>query len=316
MIPRPALVVLSLYPMHTLRALALLALLGLPSLADDAPGHSLHGEAFDEGPRQAAVLMAGMPKIDFPITTRIPEAQKFFTQGVAQQHGFWYFEAERSHRQASALEPDAAMLQLIERVRKPFQAQLSTPLALTQSLLYRRGNFNGSFDQLILDGLMAEKEAEIAFSPGFRWGASLLSGDTITLEDLMNQTAITYPATTLTPMSGQTIKTVLEDVADNLFNPDPYYQQGGDMVRVAGMQYSIEPGAASGQRISNMRLKGQAMQADKIYKVAGWASVNEDVKNAGGEPIWDLMSRYLSHQKVVDIKSLNTPEIIGAQVRA
>ena len=217
---------------------------------------------------------------------------------------------------AHLIEPDAAMLQLIERVRKPFQAQLSTPLALTQSLLYRRGNFNGSFDQLILDGLMAEKEAEIAFSPGFRWGASLLSGDTITLEDLMNQTAITYPATTLTPMSGQTIKTVLEDVADNLFNPDPYYQQGGDMVRVAGMQYSIEPGAASGQRISNMRLKGQAMQADKIYKVAGWASVNEDVKNAGGEPIWDLMSRYLSHQKVVDIKSLNTPEIIGAQVRA
>ena len=216
---------------------------------------------------------------------------------------------------AHLIEPDAAMLQLIERVRKPFQAQLSTPLALTQSLLYRRGNFNGSFDQLILDGLMAEKEAEIAFSPGFRWGASLLSGDTITLEDLMNQTAITYPATTLTPMSGQTIKTVLEDVADNLFNPDPYYQQGGDMVRVAGMQYSIEPGAASGQRISNMRLKGQAMQADKIYKVAGWASVNEDVKNAGGEPIWDLMSRYLSHQKVVDIKSLNTPEIIGAQVR-
>ena len=217
---------------------------------------------------------------------------------------------------AHLIEPDAAMLQLIERVRKPFQAQLSTPLALTQSLLYRRGNFNGSFDQLILDGLMAEKEAEIAFSPGFRWGASLLSGDTITLEDLMNQTAITYPATTLTPMSGQTIKTVLEDVADNLFNPDPYYQQGGDMVRVAGMQYSIEPGAASGQRISNMRLTGQAMQADKIYKVAGWASVNEDVKNAGGEPIWDLMSRYLSHQKVVDIKSLNTPEIIGAQVRA
>ena len=217
---------------------------------------------------------------------------------------------------AHLIEPDAAMLQLIERVRKPFQAQLSTPLALTQSLLYRRGNFNGSFDQLILDGLMAEKEAEIAFSPGFRWGASLLSGDTITLEDLMNQTAITYPATTLTPMSGQTIKTVLEDVADNLFNPDPYYQQGGDMVRVAGMQYSIEPGAASGQRISNMRLKGQAMQADKIYKVAGWASVNEDVKNAGGEPNWDLMSRYLSHQKVVDIKSLNTPEIIGAQVRA
>ena len=217
---------------------------------------------------------------------------------------------------AHLIEPDAAMLQLIERVRKPFQAQLSTPLALTQSLLYRRGNFNGSFDQLILDGLMAEKEAEIAFSPGFRWGASLLSGDTITLEDLMNQTAITYPATTLTPMSGQTIKTVLEDVADNLFNSDPYYQQGGDMVRVAGMQYSIEPGAASGQRISNMRLKGQAMQADKIYKVAGWASVNEDVKNAGGEPIWDLMSRYLSHQKVVDIKSLNTPEIIGAQVRA
>ena len=108
MIPPAALVVLRSYAMHTLRALTLLALLGLPSLADDAPGHSLHGEAFDEGPRQAAVLMAGMPKIDFPITTRSPEAQQFFTQGVAQQHGFWYFEAERSHRQASALDPDAA----------------------------------------------------------------------------------------------------------------------------------------------------------------------------------------------------------------
>ena len=217
---------------------------------------------------------------------------------------------------ADLIKPDASMAQLIERVRKPHEQKLSQKLALTQSLLYRRGNFNGSYDQLILDGLMAMKEADIAFSPGFRWGSSLLSGDTITMEDLMNQTAITYPTTTLTLMSGESIKTVLEDVADNLFNPDPYYQQGGDMVRAGGLQYSIEPGARSGARISNMMLKGKSIEADKMYKVAGWASVSEDVKNAGGEAIWDLMARYLRSQKVVNIKSLNTPKIIGVISKA
>jgi len=214
---------------------------------------------------------------------------------------------------ADLIKPDVSMTHLIERVRKPFQSQLSQKLAVTQSLLFRRGNFNGSYDQLILDGLMAMKDAEIAFSPGFRWGSSLLSGDTITMEDLMNQTAITYPTTTLTLMTGESIKAVLEDVADNLFNPDPYYQQGGDMVRVGGLQYSIEPGAVSGGRISNMTIKGKAIEADKVYKVAGWASVSEEVKNAGGEAIWDLMARYLLSEKVVNIKSVNTPQLIGVR---
>jgi len=214
---------------------------------------------------------------------------------------------------ADLIKPDVSMTHLIERVRKPFQSQLSQKLAVTQSLLFRRGNFNGSYDQLILDGLMAMKDAEIAFSPGFRWGSSLLSGDTITMEDLMNQTAITYPTTTLTLMTGESIKAVLEDVADNLFNPDPYYQQGGDMVRVGGLQYSIEPGAVSGGRISNMTIKGKAIEADKVYKVAGWASVSEEVKNAGGEAIWDLMARYLRSEKVVNIKSVNTPQLIGVR---
>ena len=129
----------------------------------------------------------------------------------------------------------------------------------------------------------------------------------------MNQTAITYPTTTLTLMTGESIKAVLEDVADNLFNPDPYYQQGGDMVRVGGLQYSIEPGAVSGGRISNMTIKGKAIEADKVYKVAGWASVSEEVKNAGGEAIWDLMARYLRSEKVVNIKSVNTPHLIGVR---
>ena len=135
---------------------------------------------------------------------------------------------------------------LIAQSRAPYEAKLGEKLAVTEGLLYRRGNFNGTFDQLILDALMAEKDAEIAFSPGFRWGTTLLPGEAITLEDLMDQTAITYPYVTVNELTGETIKTILEDVADNLFNPDPYYQQGGDMVRVGGMRYAIDPRAAGG----------------------------------------------------------------------
>ena len=130
--------------------------------------------------------------------------------------------------------------------------------------------------------------AEIAFSPGFRWGTSLLPGDAITRELMMDQVAITYPYATLTPMSGEMIKTILEDVADNLFNPDPYYQQGGDMVRVGGLQYTMTPGATMGSRISDMRLNGKPIEADKTYKVAGWAPVAEEAKNAGNKPVWEL----------------------------
>ena len=206
---------------------------------------------------------------------------------------------------------DPAMKQLITKVRAPYEAQLNEKLATTDGLLYRRGNFNGSFDQLILDGLMTQKNAEIAFSPGFRWGTSLLPGQAITRENLLDQTAITYPFTTVTNMTGDTLKTILEDVADNLFNPDPYYQQGGDMVRVGGMQYTIDPVAPTGKRISDMRLNGKDIDPSKTYKVAGWAPVSEEAKNLGGEPIWDLMERHLRDIKVVKSIKLNEPIIKG-----
>ncbi|MBM3536568.1 MAG: thiosulfohydrolase SoxB [Alphaproteobacteria bacterium] len=212
---------------------------------------------------------------------------------------------------ADLLPPDAAMQELIARVRAPYLRKLEEKLAVSEGLLYRRGNFNGSFDQLILDALMQEKDAEIAFSPGFRWGTSVLPGEAITMENLLDQTAITYPYTTLTSMSGEQIKLVLEDVCDNLFNPDPYLQQGGDMVRVGGLAYRCDPTASAGKRISAMTLKGQPIEAAKTYKVAGWAPVAEEAKTAGGEPIWDLMARYLRARRTVPAPRLNLPGLIG-----
>jgi len=212
---------------------------------------------------------------------------------------------------SNMIPPDPTMSNLIAKVRAPYEAKLNEKLATTDSLLYRRGNFNGSFDQLILDGLMSQKNAEIAFSPGFRWGTSLLPGQAITRENLLDQTAITYPYTTVNNMSGEMIKTILEDVADNLFNPDPYYQQGGDMVRVGGMQYTIDPAQSAGNRISDMRLNGKAIEASKTYKVAGWAPVSEEAKNAGGEAIWDVIERHLRDVKVVKAVKLNEPIIKG-----
>ena len=212
---------------------------------------------------------------------------------------------------ADLIPADPQMNQVIDRVRAPFEKRLSEPLAVTEGLLYRRGNFNGSFDQLILDGLMTMKDTEIAFSPGFRWGTSLLPGQTIRMENLLDQTAITYPYTTVNMMTGEMIKTILEDVADNLFNPDPYYQQGGDMVRVGGLQYAIDPTAAAGKRISEMRLKNQLIEAQKTYKVAGWAPVSEEAMKLGGEPIWDVLTRYLKDIKTVKARPLNMPIIKG-----
>ncbi|WP_137928390.1 thiosulfohydrolase SoxB [Cupriavidus sp. 2SB] len=212
---------------------------------------------------------------------------------------------------ANYLPADPQMEALIRKVRAPYESKLGEVLAVNRGLLYRRGNFNGTFDQLILDGLMAVQDAEIAFSPGFRWGTTLLPGQPITMEALMDQTAITYPYTTVTQMSGTTIKTVLEDVADNLFNPDPYYQQGGDMVRVGGLQYTIDPTRAMGQRITDMRLAGQPIDADKTYKVAGWAPVAEDARQAGGPPIWDVMAQWLRSNKEVSARPLNLPTVKG-----
>ena len=206
------------------------------------------------------------------------------------------------------LPADTAMSAYIDASRAPHAARLGEKLAVTEGLLFRRGNFNGSFDQMILDALIETKGAQIAFSPGFRWGTSILPGQAITLENVMDQTAITYPWTTLTELSGEQIKAILEDVCDNLFNPDPYLQQGGDMVRVGGMTYTCDPDARIGARISEMRLEGKPLEAHRTYKVAGWAPVAE---GASGEPIWDLVARYLRERKTVPQKPLNLPRLIG-----
>ena len=214
---------------------------------------------------------------------------------------------------STLLPADPAMESYIRKMREPYAGKLAEKLAVTEGLLYRRGSFNGTSDQLILDALLAEKNAQIAFSPGFRWGTSLLPGQSILMEHLMDQTAITYPWVTVNDMTGEMIKTILEDIADNLFNPDPYYQQGGDMVRVGGLKYAINPLGDSGKRITRMEYAGKPIEAQKRYKVAGWAPVSEEARNAGGEPIWELCARYLRGQKTVKPRTLNLPVIEGMQ---
>jgi sulfur-oxidizing protein SoxB len=213
------------------------------------------------------------------------------------------------------LKADPQMEALITRIRAPYESKLNETLAVTDGLLYRRGNFNGSWDQLVCDALMEVQGAEIAFSPGFRWGTSLLPGQAITRELMMDQLAITYPYATVTPMTGETIKTVLEDVADNLFNPDPYYQQGGDMVRVGGLEYTMTPGEKMGARISEMRLNGKPVEASKTYKVAGWAPVAEDAAKAGHKPVWDVVETWLKARpgQRVSARKINTPKLVGVQ---
>ena len=209
---------------------------------------------------------------------------------------------------ANLLPEEPAMAAYIAKARGPYRAKLEEKLAVTEGLLYRRGNFNGTWDQLVLDALMAEKGAEIAFSPGFRWGTTLLPGETITFEQVMDQTAITYPHSTLNEFTGGQIKAILEDIADNLFNPDPYLQQGGDMVRVGGLSYACEPGQPIGGRISDLRLGGKPVEAHESYKVAGWAPIAEGVT---GEPIWDVVARYLRVKKTVPPLEANVPRLIG-----
>jgi sulfur-oxidizing protein SoxB len=209
---------------------------------------------------------------------------------------------------ANLLPEDPQMSALIEGVRAPYAQLLGEPLAQSEGLLYRRGNFNGSFDQLILDALLEVKDAQIAFSPGFRWGTTLLPGQPITREDLMAQTAITYPYTTVTGMSGETIKSVLEDAADNLFNPDPYYQQGGDMVRVGGLTYTCAPNAQMGSRIGDLRLDGKPIDPARTYRVAGWAPVAQP---AGGEPVWEVVEAYLRARRTIAPPRVNMPKLMG-----
>ena len=212
---------------------------------------------------------------------------------------------------ADLLPANEEMNALIAKHRKPYETILSKPLATTDVELYRRSNFVGTFDQIILDSLMNVRDAEIAFSPGFRWGTSLLPGDTITTERLMDQTAITYPKSTLTEMSGTLLKDVLEDIANNLFNPDPYLQMGGDMVRVGGLNYTIQPNEVMGKRISNLELNGQPIDPNKNYKVAGWASVAEQPDEL--PDIWDVVSEYLEDVKVISKVTSNTPTLKGVE---
>ena len=213
---------------------------------------------------------------------------------------------------ANMLPADKDMDTLITKIRGPYEAKLAEQLAVTEGMLYRRGNFNGTGDQLIVDALMDVQGADLAFSPGFRWGTTLLPGQPITREWVMDMTATTYSYATLTEMKGEMIKTVLEDVADNLFNPDPYYQQGGDMVRVGGLTYAFDPLNGMGKRVSDMRLKGELIDPNKTYKVAGWAPVAEEAAKAGNPMVWELVEQWLKARggKVAP-RQLNSPKLNG-----
>lgn len=208
---------------------------------------------------------------------------------------------------ADHLDADPEMAAHIEQVRAPYVEQLAEPLATADTLLYRRGNFNGTFDQLICDALRAVLDAQIALSPGFRWGTTVLPGQTLTMEHVLDQTCITYPETYAREMSGEELKLILEDVCDNLFNPDPFYQQGGDMVRVGGLDYVCDPTASIGERISAMQLDdGTPIEPGKTYKVAGWATVGS---RSPGPPVWDVVADYLRDRKTAGFDKLNTPRL-------
>lgn len=212
---------------------------------------------------------------------------------------------------ADFVAPDPDMAAMIREIRAPHDAVLDKPLGRTDSLLYRRGNFNGTFDDLICQALLAGRDAEIALSPGFRWGASLLPGQEITSDDLFNQTAITYPAAYRTEMTGAALKDAMEDVADNLFNPDPYYQQGGDMVRAGGLAYTIDVTKGMGQRISDLTLlkTGEKIDAARKYVVSGWASVNEGTE---GPPVYDVVASYLQDVKNVRLEPNRHVKVLNA----
>jgi len=212
---------------------------------------------------------------------------------------------------SDVIEPDKEMTALVEKIRAPHQAEISRVLGHTEDLLYRRGNFNGTFDDVICQALLKERDAEIAMSPGFRWGASLLPGQAITVDDVHHHTSITYPNVYRTEMTGEFLKVILEDVADNLFNTDPYYQQGGDMVRVGGMAYTIDINKKIGSRISNMTSMktGKPIDPSKKYVVAGWASVNEGTE---GPPAYDLVAQYIAREKTIRVPRNETVKVIGA----
>jgi len=212
---------------------------------------------------------------------------------------------------SDVITPDADMSALIDAQRAPYKAELEEVIGHTDSLLYRRGNFNGSWDDLICDALISEREADIAMSPGVRWGPSLIPGDPITREDIWNVTSMTYGEAYRSEMTGEFIKVILEDVADNIFNPDPYYQQGGDMVRIGGMAYRCDVTKPQGERISNMTLlkSGEAIDPSKSYVVAGWASVNEGTE---GPQIWDVVENHVRKLGTVTLEPNTSVDVVGA----
>jgi sulfur-oxidizing protein SoxB len=201
-------------------------------------------------------------------------------------------------------DPDTA--RLIKSIRAPHEAKLKEVLAVSDSVLYRRGNFNGTFDEVILDALMKHYDAEVAFSPGFRWGVSILPGQEITYEDAITHSALTYPNTWTREITGQEIKTIMEDVADNLFNPDPYYRQGGDMVRVGGVNYTIDPKKTIGHRITDLTVGGKPMDMKKKYKATGWASMME----VNGPPVYDVVANYLRGAKRIKIERSSRVRVV------
>ncbi|MGH1578862.1 thiosulfohydrolase SoxB [Planktotalea sp.] len=211
---------------------------------------------------------------------------------------------------SDVIEPDKEVAALIDEQRAPFKADLEEVIGKTDSLLYRRGNFNGSWDDLICDALISEREADIAMSPGVRWGPSILPGQDITREDIFNVTSMTYGKAYRSEMTGEFIHVILEDVADNLFNPDPYYQQGGDMVRIGGMGYRIDVTKPQGERITEMTLlkTGEKIDPSKTYVVAGWASVNEGTE---GPQIWDVVENHIRAQGTVKLDPNNSVTVVG-----
>jgi sulfur-oxidizing protein SoxB len=212
---------------------------------------------------------------------------------------------------SDTIKPDAAMAALIARHRLPYASDLARPLGTAGSLLYRRGNFAGTLDDLFCDAMLSERDAEIALSPGFRWGASLLPGQPITFEDITNACALSYPACYRTRMTGARLKEVLEDVADNIFHPDPYYQQGGDMVRTGGLAFTLDIAAGPGRRISDLTLlrTGKPVEASREYVVAGWASVNQGTE---GPPIWDVVAKHVTSHGTIHLRPRETMRVRGA----
>jgi len=210
---------------------------------------------------------------------------------------------------SNLLDEHVEMAKYISEVRAPYLPALNEKLATTESLLYRRGNFNGTFDQVICDALLEQLDSQIALSPGFRWGTTVLPGDTITMERVLDQTCMTYPETYVREMEGHELKTILESVADNIFTPDPYYQQGGDMVRTGGMSYSCAPRNGFGERIGDLRLRdGSLVDANKRYKIAGWATVGS---KSAGPAVWDVVADHLRDKKEVSVDRVETPVLKG-----